>query len=213
MCGHRALLGPTLPTKREMEFSPVPRVLKAAFETAPEPAAGALAHSSVPAPTSSAGAASASTRVAGAGTGAPLGELAQDVLDALAAFLHPLDLARLGLCSRGLLRDAEASAALLLRRQGALAALPHHPKEAAAAAAGASHRYRYLCTFEVAAAGGEKLKAALRCIYEDSADTAAEPVAAGLSSSAHGGAQIKCVRVYVYVGRCSVHLIDRLHRS
>lgn len=41
------------------------------------------------------------------------------MLGSLAAFLHPLDLARVGLCSRGLLGDTEASAALLLKRMPA----------------------------------------------------------------------------------------------
>lgn len=162
MCGHRTAMGPTalllptpmIPSKRDVHGHPILPARANAFE---EP--GPLLPS----------AAGASSGWGGTSTSA-LGAVGQDVLDALAAFLHPLDLARLSLCSRALLRDAEHSAALWLRRASTSNSGSSTTTKAAEAAEGASsQRYRYLCAFEVAAAGGEKLKAALRQIYEEDA--------------------------------------------
>lgn len=112
MCSHRAPPAPMVPSKREMEDSSVPRPLKAADLTqspthrrVPAPPTS-TATSAVPAPASS-----TSTNPA-----ASLGALGLDLLGSVAAYLHPLDLARVGLCSRGLLVDIDASAALLLKR-------------------------------------------------------------------------------------------------
>lgn len=115
MCGHRSPLEPLsatptpastilLATKRDADGRPVPRTPKAVHPS--------FVHWSSEVTSTSA-----------------LGELGQDVLDALAAFLHPLDLGRLSLSSSTLLRDVEASAGLLMRKHAAA-------KEAAAAACG-----------------------------------------------------------------------------
>jgi hypothetical protein len=68
---------------------------------------------------------------------------------------------------------------------------PHPPANSSPHSSSASQRYRYLCAFEVAAAAGEKLKAALRQIYEDSPVISASASAPLSPSRAVGGDQIK----------------------
>ncbi len=111
MCGHRTQLAPLLPTKRDLEgpsppFSP---------RSAPKPALSFL-EATLPPHTPASAQPPLLVRTS-TSTSACLAALGQDILDSLAAFMHPLDLGRLSLCSPALLRDVEVSAALLLGRQ------------------------------------------------------------------------------------------------
>lgn len=123
---------------------------------------------------------STSTLVGGATNGdggwRPLA-LGQDVLNVIAGYCHPIDLARLALCNQELLPAVEESAALLCSfltltpSSSAPSAAPAAPPAITSAAQqqqpSNSWRYRYLCAFEVACVGPARLKTALRSIYED----------------------------------------------
>jgi len=99
----------------------------------------------------------------------PLSALGQDVLNVVAQYCHPIELARLGLCTRELLVGSEQSAALLCRRYVAPAEADMVAYQAChsnlGSCSGNSWCYRYLCAFEVAGVEAPKLKTVLRDIY------------------------------------------------
>ncbi len=118
--------------------------------------------------------------------------LGQDVLNLVGEYCHPMELARLALCTWALLAGGEECAALLCRRLPAavtaVAVAPVVPATASTSTTTAtprSWRYRYLCAFEVAGVEAPRLKTALQHIYS-SPKAAATPVAAATHLNLYG---------------------------